>query len=238
MIIEIDCGNTRAKWRRESDEVHVHAYSEKFAASKLAAALRDAERVRLAAVKVNEFVEQLIQNCDSHGVAVDIAVTAKHAAGVTNSYEDVSRMGVDRWLAIVAAYNHHKQACVVIDAGTALTVDCIDDSGVHRGGLIVPGKQLLLQSLNQNTSKVVFPLDGKLGPLLPGCSTQEAVYNGATHMLAGTVHEAVDSFRASVGHEINIYLAGGDAGELMPSLRIELEKWPDIVLDGLRYLVP
>lgn len=240
MIIEVDCGNTRAKWRLDGGDVFSHDYSQSLLESTLVEAIRQnsVSKLRVANVKHHCFIDQLEAFCNSINVPMSFARTSRHTAGVTNSYVDVSRMGVDRWLAVVAAYARCNGPCVIVDAGTALTVDCVGADGKHFGGLIVPGKKLLLEALNQRTSKVLFPPDKAMGCLKLGRSTEEAVYNGIAHMLAGTVNESVARFETHLGLRPLVFVAGGDAKELMPSLHVEFEEWPNIVLDGLRYVTP
>ena len=79
--------------------------------------------------------------------------TGERAAGVTNGYTVPGQLGVDRWAAIVAAWHEQQTAVLVIDCGTAITIDYVDAGGRHRGGLIAPGLGTMRQSLSQNTAK-------------------------------------------------------------------------------------
>jgi type III pantothenate kinase len=80
------------------------------------------------------------------------ARSARHGAGVKNGYADPAQLGVDRWLAICAAYNRYPVAVCVVDAGTATTIDIVTASGEHRGGLILPGLRLMESALMRGTS--------------------------------------------------------------------------------------
>lgn len=238
MIIEIDCGNTQAKWREYGGEVLVHNYDEGFSSSVLyrALAAKRAPTVRLSCVSAPSFIPPLTSLVKANEGKVVNAITQRSCAGVTNSYDDVSRMGVDRWVAMVAAFNRSNSACCVIDAGTALTIDCVAANGRHLGGLIVPGKRLQLESLSGNTKKVKFAADKAIGEMAFGTDTQSAVYNGLAFMMTGLIHQAVAEFVRQVGGPTAIYLAGGNASELAPHLSFAFDEWNDIVLDGLRYV--
>src|SRR5699024_1843795 len=97
--------------------------------------------------------------------------------GFKNSYEASDALGVDRWLAIVEAWSRHGNA-IVIDCGSALTVDVAAKEGVHLGGYIVPGLHLLVRSLWEGTSQVKVSLSDIQDNAKLGSSTQEAVNNG------------------------------------------------------------
>ncbi len=86
------------------------------------------------------------------GRGVERITTRRVAAGVVNGYADPSLLGVDRWLAVIGAYQRVQGACVVADIGTAATVDVVAADGRHRGGYIVPGPQLMVASLLRGTS--------------------------------------------------------------------------------------
>ena len=73
------------------------------------------------------------------------------AAGVTNAYPDVSQLGIDRWLALIAAWNKYHAPVCVAGCGTAVTLDVVDGDGYHLGGLIFPGLRLMQQSLITHT---------------------------------------------------------------------------------------
>ncbi len=99
-------------------------------------------------------------------------------AGVTIRYSDPSRLGVDRWLAMLAAHAASTKACLVVDCGTALTIDKLTASGEHCGGYIIPGLALMRRSLEENT-RIRLNKEFEAGGVALGHSTDEAVYHGS-----------------------------------------------------------
>ena len=90
-------------------------------------------------------------HCD---VDVHFARSEREACGVTNSYRQPRRLGVDRWVAMIGARAEFETTCLVVDAGTAVTLDAIDGSGRHLGGQIIPGVRLMAASLASETSDI------------------------------------------------------------------------------------
>ncbi len=245
MILELDIGNSRVKWRVTdgSQVISTGRYSHDAFLDEGITTLSTMQaitRLRVASVAdslkpaVDELAEQL-------SVRAEYAVTAAECAGVSNSYANPRAMGVDRWLAMLAAFAHSRSTSppsrvCVIDCGTSLTIDYLAPSGRHEGGLILPGRQLLLDSLQRRTEKVLFDPSSNGGQLSLGQSTEDAVLNGAVHMLVGAIHE---SFGVEPQHlDCQFYLCGGDAQWLQPALRVKALLVPDLVLDGLRLSLP
>ncbi|MFK8020819.1 MAG: type III pantothenate kinase [Pseudomonadales bacterium] len=243
MMLEIDVGNSRVKWRvieggailRASTCSHDEMANSTVALHKEFAVV---DRVRVASVadSLRSALQALAKKAN---VPIEFAQSVSNCAGVTNSYDRPQMLGVDRWLAMLAAFNCEVRvgAAVVIDSGTSLTIDVVAETGIHMGGLILPGKQLLLESLTRNTEKVLF--DPELGDaaLSLGRSTQTAVLNGSLHMLVGAIHQAIQSAGLD-SSQATYFLSGGDAQLLRPYLDIETLVVPDLVLDGLRYSLP
>ena len=127
--------------------------------------------------------------------------------GLKNSYMSPDDLGVDRWLAMLSVKEITKNDFCVIDAGTAVTIDVVDKKGVHQGGVIMPGKGLMLQALVSNTSNIKQP-KGELAILAD--NTADAVMTGVIASLIG----GVDRVLEDVGKrypEIEVFLTGGDA---------------------------
>lgn len=146
MILEIDYGNTRLKWRLlKSNTSEAIARGVVNQLQELVPALQAVGYVNLDFCRVcsvrssddNTDLTSLISK--TYGVAVEYAKSTKSLSGVTNGYLEAEKLGVDRWLAVVAAYVRMQAACVVIDSGTAITVDYISAGGAHLGGCIAPG---------------------------------------------------------------------------------------------------
>lgn len=161
----------------------------------------------------------------------------KQAFGVTNSYESPTKLGIDRWLAFLAAYHDAKKAVVVIDIGTAMTVDLVDKTGLHVGGWISPGFRLMNLALTEHTALVRS--GGHHGEdLVFGQNTKECVQNGCRAALAGTVLYAVNKAQSHFAQEeVAVYLTGGGVNHLPPETKALGNNRPHLVLEGLALYV-
>jgi type III pantothenate kinase len=242
--IVIDIGNTRIKWARveegrlsrTGDAVHRGATDHAFAA--LAAALpKDLSRAIVANVAGDTVARQLTELLQRRSRVVPefVAVQAEQF-GVKCAYADPSRLGIDRWIGVIAAHHLASGAACVIDAGTAATFDAVDSRGRHLGGLIMPGPQLLAAALDHNTSNIGATLAAGAVPIgldLLGKSTDAAVGNGAMLALAGALDRAVDAVETALAERATVYLTGGDGPPLRGWLETEVELKADLVLEGL-----
>lgn len=235
MIIAIDIGNSRLKWKAWRDDTCVGKGSETDAAAVHAAvtslASGEATEIWLANVSGSEVESDLL--------ALFAAGSIRHVAssasclGVINAYQQPEKLGVDRWLAVIEAWHQagRKAACV-IDLGTAATLDVVDDDGKHRGGFIVPGLSLMRESLGRSTRRVRFDLpDQSSGEY--GTDTAGAVANGTFMLIAAWLVREVERFRQ---HYPGAYvcLTGGDAGQFTHLFTAgEVQHEPDLVLNGL-----
>jgi type III pantothenate kinase len=244
MQLVVDVGNTRIKWAEVEDgrlskrASAVHRDSQEQALAKLAAALpKGLERAFVSNVAGDEIARELerLLRKRSRITPQFVAVRAEQF-GVRCAYADPSRLGVDRWIAVLAAHHLATGAACVIDAGTAATFDAVDAQGRHLGGLIMPGRRLLAAALDRSTSNVratVASAEMPRGLDLLGKSTDAAVGNGAMLALAGALDRAVDAVETSLEERATVYLTGGDAEALRGWLETEVELRADLVLEGL-----
>ena len=233
MKLLIDIGNTRLKWafardgRLAEQGVVAHAGAPSAALRELPAAALDG--VLLAHVTGREHEGALGEAIRTHyGVAPQIARTAREWRGLRNAYREPERLGVDRWLAMVAVWHErHGKACVV-DAGTALTADVIADDGCHRGGFIAGGlatQQIaVLGATRFATRDQEARYDGGLGN-----DTESCVRQGAMLACLG----AIDRAAALAGPQARCILTGGDAERLLPYLDARWSLRRSLVLEGL-----
>jgi type III pantothenate kinase len=241
MILEMDCGNTRIKWRlREGNEI-----------IKRGAIIRDADLKEIGDC-LEPYVSQIskVQVASVLGERVKLQIQAwvkkifnldavfaqpqPEKAGVQNGYDEPQCLGVDRWLAIIAAFNYCHSACVVISCGTAVTVDLVDSEGKHAGGYIVPGWQTAMSSLNQGTELIRLKELGD-GSLQPGRYTQAAVHNGLMASFLGLIHNAIDQLKAQTKQDsVTILMTGGDAGRLKAYFPDSI-LCEELILDGLSF---
>jgi len=248
MILELDVGNSRIKWRvlnRDAQAGTRHPGALMGGAEDAAAKLfesipRDLQlsAARGCSVGSELLLVELAESLKARwGLELDVAEVSAQCGGITNSYQEVGRMGVDRWLAMIAAFNRQKRACLIVDAGTALTIDLVADDGLHQGGYILAGLSMAVEALENNTGITLRNRD--FSPLAgPGTSTEQAVLGGAMSSTVSLILEALGRLRCT-DSEAMVYLCGGDAELLAQALRLRGESGftvePDLVLDGLEY---
>jgi type III pantothenate kinase len=157
------------------------------------------------------------------------------AAGVRNGYANPEQLGVDRWLAVIGAFHRHHVACCVIDAGTALTIDGVDGTGLHLGGFIVPGPRLMVDSLLAGTSDLADRWtwsDAADRTGFPG-NTRDAIEQGCLMALVELIEGASRRLAGLAGERPKLVLTGGAAPVLAPWLAEPADLVPDLVLQGL-----
>lgn len=157
--------------------------------------------------------------------------TPAHACGVRNAYAEPQRLGVDRFLAMVAARADGHAPCVLAGVGTALTLDALAADGRHLGGLIAPGPQLMQQSLLGATVRVRPERPGAIVELAD--NTADAVASGCWHAAAALIERFATHAAAPLGATPQLILGGGDAVSLLPLLSLPARLGQDGVLRGL-----
>lgn len=230
-VLDLDCGNSRTKWRCEKEQGVVSRGS-------VPNLKRTLDRVRVSSVSVSQ--ESLRSEIyGTYGIEPEFAKSTEALAGVTNSYSNPEELGVDRWLAMVAAWNRVRRSTMVVDAGTAITIDIVDDRGTHLGGYIVPGLESMRKSLAMNTVHVQVDGDSQEARNLgPGTNTVQAVHNGVLTMVVAWI----DRVR-SLAEEIcscvpTTFLVGGDNETLRDFLDYDCCTGDELVLDGLGLALP
>jgi type III pantothenate kinase len=157
--------------------------------------------------------------------------TPAHACGVRNAYAEPQRLGVDRFLAMVAAHADGRAPCVLAGVGTALTLDALAADGRHLGGLIAPGPRLMQQSLLDATARVRPERPGEIVELAD--NTADAVASGCWQAAAALVERFATRSAARFGTTPALILGGGDAAPLLPLLSLPAGLSQDGVLRGL-----
>jgi type III pantothenate kinase len=238
MILDIDVGNSRVKWRAGNQRgICARNYAVDLAVD-FPESLAPS-RIRVSSVAGPVFDTTLTAVLrEQFEVSAEFARTTAAAGGVRCGYVEPGSMGVDRWLAVLAAVNRSRPPLVVIDCGTALTVDFVDGASQHTGGYIVPGLQLMRSALFRETADVRGPPELNLADLEPGRNTQCAVDHGIVLLSKAFIESAVARFARSCEDAPRVYLCGGDAVRLAPQLTLTVELELDLVLDGLAVALP
>ena len=125
------------------------------------------------------------------GLVPEWNVSCRDQCGVRNSYEQAGQLGADRWAALIGARALHRGPVVVVMAGTATTVDLLDETGVFLGGLIFPGFDLMRGSLARNTAQLPYA-DGSYAA--QPRRTADAIFSGCLHAQAGAVERLFAQF--------------------------------------------
>jgi len=152
--------------------------------------------------------------------------------------ERPERVGMDRLLSAVAARSRVRSgsSALVVDAGTAITVNWVDEAGAFRGGAILPGLRLMAGALHEHTALLPLldpPPSGP--PAFPGTSTRAAIEVGVFWAAAGCVQALLRPFEAaSPPRPWELFLTGGDGGLLAPALARAHPFWPEMTLEGIR----
>lgn len=155
---------------------------------------------------------------------------------IQHKLETPETTGIDRLCAALAAYEDAREAVVVVDAGTAVTVDGVDAEGAFLGGAILPGGALWSEALSTGTAQLPPLASAKGDKRVPslGGGTGAALMSGLHYGLAGAIERLVAEGRNMLGSGTPVYLTGGAAEGLGSYLDLEVRRAPDLVLDGVR----
>ena len=253
MILAIDAGNSRTKWGvfDEAGELKTHGafLNAELNTADTPLAWRSCKQAVVSNVAGNE-VENLLQRLlQPLAAPVHWATASPQACGVKNSYGTPEHLGTDRWAALLAAWQHYHAPCVVVNAGTALTIDALgfdtwdmdteSNIGIFLGGMILPGFSLMQQSLTHGTADIAARLQNE-----PQDSWQDfpthtnaALYTGALSAMTGAVEAMYGRLRQHEGRPPYCVLTGGDAALLADALHGDIAKHlviaDNLVLQGL-----
>jgi type III pantothenate kinase len=233
-VLCLDAGNTRIKWGIHEDGAWLASGAIATSDSqRLAQAWQNAPAVRhaiasnVAGAKVQADLERA---CAAPAIVLRTIRAEARQLGVVNGYRDPSQLGSDRWAALVAAHHAERGHKLVVNAGTALTVDALADDGQFLGGLIVPGPALMRRSLDHGTARLRLT-DGAFEPFPR--STPDAITSGAIQACAGAVARFAEAMARRGLAPARIVLSGGAAAEIAPHLSIAVAIHENLVLDGL-----
>ncbi len=234
MILAIDAGNSRVKWGWHDGRGWTSLATVsliEFAAANhhvnpFAATHENPTRIVVSNV-AGEGAHQLIVNWTSIFDAEPLWVRGEsECCGVKNLYERPAQLGSDRWAALVAARALQPGACLVVNAGTATTADMLSAEGEFRGGLILPGIELMRFVLHEHTGSLPMQA-GRFTPMPR--NTADAIESGCRHAQAG----AVERMHRLLGVQAACLVSGGAGRQLIEQLPMPCRYVENLVLEGL-----
>lgn len=238
MKLLIDSGNTRLKWGW-ADNHHISTTGALFNSgvsfTVLVEIWQTSSVPRLVVIScvntpqmvglIESVVNFLWPQCSVH-----VARSMAFQCGVRNAYPQPEKLGVDRWLSLIAVYLFYDRAACIVDCGTAITVDLIDAYGHHQGGMISPGLTLMKQSLSRGTHRL--PLDEQVHCVGLASDTEAAIYNGTLLAACGLIEHVF----ARQTDPVQLVLTGGDAKLIATQLACPAIMDDTLVLRGLDYV--
>jgi type III pantothenate kinase len=165
-------------------------------------------------------------------------VPSVEEAGVVNGYDHPSRLGADRWVAMIGARHQMLQQgparpLIVVMVGTAVTVDALDADGNFLGGLIIPGHGIMLRALEGGTAGLHVPTgEVRLFPK----NTSDALTSGGTYAIAGAVERMYQHLSQHCGAEPACIMAGGAGWKMAPSMTRPFQLLDNLIFDGLQVM--
>jgi type III pantothenate kinase len=241
MDILADLGNTRLKWgifqgkSIRSGEPLVHG--DTAFGQRLLEAWRSLEeqprRLALSSVAAPELAERLCRLAKSLWPDIEILRprAEDRALGVLSAYRIPEKLGVDRWLCLLAARRYHPLPVCIADFGTAVTVDVLDAQGIHRGGVIAPGMQMMKRALQHETHELEYC--GQRYALGLASATEHAIDSGVLYACIGLLERIL----REQDEGTHLLLTGGDAALIAPYLSYTAHLETNLVLQGLSVIL-
>lgn len=241
-MILLDCGNSRLKWQywdhqklRASGALSYennwpgklgrHLDQHKLDTVYLTSVLDDSRQQQL---------ESLLSARQADCYRLQSAATD---LGVTSAYAEPESLGDDRWMALLAAHQLAPRGCMVIDAGSAITLDLLRADGQHLGGAIIPGTRTSRDHFRKIFSYIDLADLQADSSRPPGCSTPEAIHIDYDHDPLDILIDLLQQWKLLLGDKPAILLAGGDADRVEARVPMSVQYVPDLVFCGMRRLI-
>ena len=233
----VDIGNSRIKWAVQHDEAltvgePIERVDREYQYKSAWNEVEPPSRVLVSNVLGESVAQEITRWCsDRWALPPEFVRSMATGFGVENGYVNPERLGVDRWVALVAARAICQDAVCVADVGTAITVDILDAAGRHHGGVIAPGVKLMQDALIYGTHAL------ERGEWVSadyfGRDTETGIQNGSLAAAAGLIEKLVVEADAALQCQSTLVLCGGGAELVASRLRISCVLIPDLVLRGL-----
>jgi type III pantothenate kinase len=233
-MLAIDAGNTRIKWGvhdgRAWTATGAIATRDSAGIGAAWSALGRIDGAIASNVAGPDVARDLAAACAAHGATLRIIASPARQLGVANGYRDPEQLGPDRWAALVAAHAAERGNQLVVNVGTALTVDALAADGRFLGGLIVPGPALMRRSLDLGTARLRLT-EGAFAQF--PATTPDAITSGALQACVGAIERMAGTMAARGSAPERAILSGGAAGEIADLLPMRHAIHENLVLDGL-----
>lgn len=244
MRLMVDMGNSAIKWASlEKDQlsaqhrIHYDSDSLTQAWLELPVPSQGIWISNVAGTKKAAFIKEWIKT--HWGLQANFIKSTRYQCGVKNAYNNPEQLGVDRWLALLAARRLEKGAVCVVDCGTAITLDVLFANGHHQGGLILPGLTTMHNALLSNTNLLAY-LNKNVHPhkeqSFLAQDTHSGISLGCLYAVIGLVEYIKNTFEKQ-GNPLILILTGGSVPALKPLLQKPYRYIPDLVLQGLKTIV-
>jgi len=240
VILLIDWGNTRLKWRllQNGKRSGVQAVGWQKEVLEVLFAQQwsslQPRRVLVCSVLSDEMDLRLSAWIELRwGVSVEWLRSSAESFGVRNAYRNPQQLGADRWSALLAARRLFQGNVCVISVGSALTLDCLATDGKHLGGQIFPGLRSLRRALQLDVG--LNNSNGEAEWLAK--STQDGIVGGTLHGLASVIGGFVVQCEINLSAPVKVVMTGGDAELLSDVLDLEVLVLPDLILQGVEQLL-
>jgi type III pantothenate kinase len=246
-FLALDIGNTRLKWAQYASprpDAPLLAQGAEFLENieKLSNGawhgLAAPAHILGCAVAADAVKRRLEEQMELWDVSPQWVVASDAEAGLRNGYDYPTRLGADRWVAMIGAYHRMlmqgtARPMVVVMVGTAVTVEALDATGKFLGGLILPGHGIMLRALESGTAGLHVPT-GEVREF--PTNTSDALTSGGTYAIAGAVERMVQHVRTHCGAEPLCVMTGGAGWKMAPSMSVPFELVDNLIFDGLLQL--
>jgi type III pantothenate kinase len=241
ILLLIDQGNTRIKWvtargGRIDEDTAGRGGLDDFEQAQNADGIDPPGGILFSSVAEEGDIANLLDFCRHRFTApVTRHVACSSQAGIRNGYEDPEALGVDRWLAIIGAARTHGMPIVIMDLGTATTLDAVDENGQHLGGMILPGPELMQQAIRSATGLVGG--DEAIETSGPGVSPGNSTATAISHGIHAAQTGALEQFMRHVARRVSgnpvLVVTGGAAKGIMSFLGEHIVHDPWLVFQGM-----
>ncbi len=236
MIILIDFGNTYCKWVQIVDGYwqHVHSFAydrtDQINTCLQHLPIDEAAQIHIVSVLGAEFDKQLAKAINKPEVVYFHRVQLL-AHGIQLGYSEPASYGVDRYAALVAAHQHFSGHKIIVDCGTAITLDVLQTNGEHLGGIIVPGVDIMCESLQTRASGIVLK-EASAKVSVFADNTADAIHSGAVLTTSYGLQGMIKDIKRSLGRA-TLILTGGGRNKILGFDSPGTISRPHLVLEGL-----